>query len=89
MTVQSIQEYLTRNSKRIICRPTEARMINAQSNITDFVTSIFPRPFDSLTEQQQDQARAKFFDAGPTDGYSYELTRHGNVLSRRRIAGHG
>lgn len=40
--------------------------------------------FDDLTERQRDQARARFLDARPGDGYLYELLPDGCVLCRRR-----
>jgi hypothetical protein len=40
-------------------------------------------PFRDLTPAQQDSARARFFDAGPSDGKVYALDRAGRILSRR------
>lgn len=40
--------------------------------------------FEALTARQQDQARARFFNARTGDGYRYELLPDGSVLCRRR-----
>lgn len=38
--------------------------------------------FEELSQEQQDQARARFFDAPPGDGHLYELDIGGNILCR-------
>lgn len=40
--------------------------------------------FDSLSPDNQKQAKARFMNAGEKDGYRYELGRDGQVLSRRK-----
>lgn len=39
-------------------------------------------PFAELPPQEQQRARARFMDAGASDGYRYELNISGEVLSR-------
>lgn len=41
-------------------------------------------PFDELTATGQQQASARFIEAGAEDGFRYELDADGKVLSRFR-----
>lgn len=43
--------------------------------------------FRYLAPWQQTQARARFLDAGPDDGYTYELGRDGSVVCRKNMRG--
>ena len=44
--------------------------------------------FEMLTPEEQEHARAMFFDAGPGDGYRYELDMMDRVLCRKRDESH-
>lgn len=41
-----------------------------------------PLAFELLSDVQKEQAKARFFNASPGDGYRYEVTPDGSVLCR-------
>lgn len=42
-------------------------------------------PFHELSSENQERAKAMFFDARHSDGYWYELDLDGKVLCRNKI----
>lgn len=43
------------------------------------------KTFRDLSPENQERAQGRFFNAGPSDGYLYELDINGDLLCRRHI----